>query len=504
MDIRGYETIGRYAILSKTARMASGAWYDAYDQSIDRHVSIRTIKTDSETPESVARFIRGVQAAGRLTHRNIIAIFDCASEADFTYVVTELFEARTLESVLDDGDLPLDRIALIFDQMMQGLAYCHRNGVIHRDIAPHNILVGTNNEVKIANFGVARMERGETTHIGSMVGIIGMPTYLSPEQLHGEAVDFRTDIYSAGVVLYEMLTGHPPFRGTPAEIRQRVLHDNPSPPSVEADMPFAFDHIVERAMAKQSADRFASATQFAECVMVAARIEATVPLLPKVGGHQWMRSQPVIIGAAMATLLIMVIGGWKLLANPHIALVEPRLTPAPEPAPPPTVQQRVLPPPASKPPALSSPPPLKQAAIIMVPPEPATKPQPALPSFDVTIDKVLSDLRRHADGGEEPAPRPQPVASLPVQPAPAPVVQQCNDTSPIGILFRCDDNQFTVIGVTAGSPADKAGLRAGDQIVAIDGKPITDLAILNLFIHNVVANVETRRSDGRIMVYITQ
>ncbi len=229
--------------------------------------------SDIDAQEELARFKREAQAAGRLTHPNIVGIFDYGETDEVAYIVMEYVEGRTLKSVLDaDERLPVATVGKIMADLLAGLRYSHERGVVHRDIKPANVMIvggdgHASGQAKIADFGIARIESSNLTQAGT---IMGTPAYMSPEQFMGQTVDARTDIYSAGVLLFQLLTGERPFEGSMATIMHKALHTVPPKPSdLSVTAPVALDAVVARAMARRPEDRFADAGSFAEAIAAA-------------------------------------------------------------------------------------------------------------------------------------------------------------------------------------------------------------------------------------------
>ncbi len=260
------QRIGRYELLDEISRGGMGVVYRARDPLIDRVVAIKTIGMGLSRQESEAfdkRFDLEARSAGGLNHPNIVTIHDMGRSDDGAYIAMEFLDGRSLRDILDSGVvLEAPRVAQIAVQIADGLAYAHEHGVIHCDIKPANIMVLARGRVKITDFGIARLPTGSRTFAGQ---VVGSPRYISPEQILGRKVDARSDVFSLGAVLYEMLTGVPPFGGGELdEILFQVINDNPALPSDRnAAIPAAFDAIVERALAKAPGDRYPSAAQMA-------------------------------------------------------------------------------------------------------------------------------------------------------------------------------------------------------------------------------------------------
>ena len=257
-----------------------GTVYEAWDPVIERKVAIKTVNLpngdDVEAKELLDRFRREAQAAGRLNHPNIVNVFDYGEGDGFAYIVMEFVEGRSLKSVIDSGEpLTLSNVLSVMEDLLAGLQSSHRYGVIHRDIKPGNIMLTPEGRAKIADFGVARIEDSGLTLAGT---IIGTPAYMSPEQFMGQTVDPRSDIYSAGVVLYQLLTGELPFEGNPTSIMHNVLNTRPPKPSdLSVLAPPALDAVVERAMARLPEDRYPDAAAFATALRQAMQAGSGLP-----------------------------------------------------------------------------------------------------------------------------------------------------------------------------------------------------------------------------------
>jgi len=260
------EKLGRYEIIGELGRGAMGVVYRARDPLIDRTVAIKAIDLDMSREESEAferRFYREAKSAGRLNHSNIVTIHDVGKSDAVAYIAMEFLPGRSLREILDSGVvLPPEKIADIAAQVADGLAYAHENGIVHRDVKPPNIMVLDSGLVKITDFGIALLPAGSRTMAGT---VFGSPKYMSPEQVAGGDVDGRAEIYSLGAVLYEMLTGLPPFAGGDLNaVLTQVINETPAAPSSRnKSIAPAFDYIVARAMAKNRDDRYGSALAMA-------------------------------------------------------------------------------------------------------------------------------------------------------------------------------------------------------------------------------------------------
>lgn len=260
--------LGRYEIISELGQGAMGVVYKATDPLIDRVVAIKTINLSlalDEKDEYEQRFYQEARAAGRLSHHNIVTIYDVGKSGDVAYIAMEFLEGRELRDILNDtrGALPVDQAIDIVAQVAQGLAYAHEHGIVHRDVKPSNIMVVHDGHVKITDFGIARMASAAVRTQTGMV--LGSPKYMSPEQVVGKVTDQRSDIFSLGVMLYEMLTGRAPFTGENinAIMYQTLNAVPPAPSSLNPAVPEMLNFIVAKAIAKGVEDRYQNAREMA-------------------------------------------------------------------------------------------------------------------------------------------------------------------------------------------------------------------------------------------------
>ena len=253
---------GRYWIVRKLGTGGMANVYLAEDQELGRSVAIKILDDRHAADEQfVERFRREAKNAASLSHPNIVAIYDRGEAEGTYYIAMEYLDGRTLKELIVRFGTPPVKIAIGYTrQVLSALAFAHKYGLVHRDIKPHNVLVDSGGHVKVTDFGIARSESSQMTEAGS---IIGTAQYLSPEQARGAPVDKRSDIYSVGVLLYELLTGGVPFTGdTPVEIAMKHLSAVPEPPSKKrAEVPRGLDLAVVRALAKDPEDRFQSAEE---------------------------------------------------------------------------------------------------------------------------------------------------------------------------------------------------------------------------------------------------
>ncbi len=275
--------LGRYQLKQVLGRGAMGVVYEGLDPSLNRRVAVKTIlknaAIDAETARRYsAQFAREAQAAGRLNHPNIVQVHDFAEEGDVAYLVMEYIQGRELRSFFEAKEkFDVAETVRIMGELLDALEFAHEAGVIHRDVKPANVMLDAQRRVKLADFGVARIQDSERSAAGTMVGT---PAFMSPEQIQGLKVDRRTDIFSAGTILYQLLTGDQPFTGQGAwTVAKKIMEDHPpQPSSVVKSVSPAFDAIVDKALAKKAADRYASAREFAAALRATvAPAQASVP-----------------------------------------------------------------------------------------------------------------------------------------------------------------------------------------------------------------------------------
>ncbi|MCP3870967.1 MAG: SUMF1/EgtB/PvdO family nonheme iron enzyme [Gammaproteobacteria bacterium] len=257
--------IGKYDILSILGKGAMGTIYKGVDPFIRRHVAIKTISTHIPSVEQQVlkeRFIREAQAAGRLQHLNIVGIYEYGEDSNQAFIAMEFVQGVTLtDKLLSHNPFEIQEVCDIMSKVLGALDYAHSMGVIHRDIKPGNIILTDNGVVKVTDFGIARLESSTMTQVGT---VLGTPGYMSPEQLIGEHVDNRSDIFSAGALFYELLTGKKAFGGsTFPSVMYKVLNAEPTPPaSLNPTVPIVFDEIVAKSLAKQVEQRYQTAREF--------------------------------------------------------------------------------------------------------------------------------------------------------------------------------------------------------------------------------------------------
>ncbi len=273
MAKRTPESLGRYKLLRVLGKGAMGVVYEGRDPVLNRAVAVKTILTSELDPGTAKdysmRFAREAQAVARLNHPNIVQVYDFGEEGEIAYIVMEFVRGRELKAAFDAGErFEIPETVRLMCELLDALEFAHNEGVVHRDIKPANVMVDVEGHAKLADFGVARIsdpDQQGATQVGTMVGT---PAYMSPEQVQGHKIDRRTDIFSAGVVLYQFLTGQKPFQGGGAftVAKKIVQEDPPAPSSIIATVPPEFDRVVARSLAKDPNRRYQSAREFAQAL----------------------------------------------------------------------------------------------------------------------------------------------------------------------------------------------------------------------------------------------
>ncbi|PTM57579.1 protein kinase domain-containing protein [Desmospora activa] len=254
---------GRYEILERLGGGGMATVYLALDQALERRVAVKVMNDSlSHDQGFIKRFHREAKAAGSLSHPNVVNVYDVDSEEDIYYIVMELVKGKSLMELIEErGSLPASEAAQIAIQVLEGLEHAHENGIVHRDIKPHNIMVNDKGRFKVTDFGISRVSKASTiTQTGSVIGTVH---YFSPEQAKGKETNSTSDLYSVGIVLYEMVTGTIPFDGEEAiGIALQHLQDPvPDPRAIQPDIPESFCQIIYRAMEKDPKDRFQTAQE---------------------------------------------------------------------------------------------------------------------------------------------------------------------------------------------------------------------------------------------------
>ena len=259
----------RYELIQKIGTGGMAVVYQAHDTALDRQVAVKLLRDEYiDNPDFIRQFQREAKAVAKLNHQNIVNIYDFGKSDDLMYLVMEYVDGCTLkELIAKNGPLPMQQILDYSIQLCYGMAQAHSHNIVHKDIKPHNIMIDHNHIAKITDFGIAQAINHLTmTHSN---GVLGSAHYFSPEQARGEQVEFESDIYSLGIVLYEMLTGKVPFTGdNPVSVALKHMQDKP--PSLRVarrDVPLELELVVLRALEKNPANRFQSMEEMAEALL---------------------------------------------------------------------------------------------------------------------------------------------------------------------------------------------------------------------------------------------
>ncbi len=312
------ERIGKYTISEVLGQGAMGVVYRGFDPHIHRPVAIKVIHKEllgaPDAQDSIAaRFRNEAQAVGRIAHSGVVAIYEFGEDAATAYIAMEYVPGRNLDQVLA-GTPMLDDAPLqgIMDQLLAALDVAHGHGVWHRDIKPANLLLTATGQVKLTDFGIARIEHAGLTQVSS---VIGTPGYMAPEQYIGEGVDHRADLFACGALLYRLLTGQPAFTGSAENIMYKILHEQPVAPSVACHgrRSTAYDAVVARALSKSPADRFASAEAMRQALQAIAGASASLLAAPVPDGDatvivapgHWQRAVEAAAPAVRAPALVV-------------------------------------------------------------------------------------------------------------------------------------------------------------------------------------------------------
>jgi serine/threonine-protein kinase len=417
--------VGRYVVISELGRGANGIVYKASDPTIGREVALKVISLSSSPEEGASSaqqmFMREVRAAGRLAHPSIVTIHDAFDDKEnqTSCIVMELVRGMTLEKILDTGNaLSADQTLNLVRQVAEGLDYAHRNQVIHRDLKPANILVTEDGRAKITDFGIAKVLAREG--VARTVGVMGTPSYMSPEQVRGGEVDARTDIFSLGIILFTMLSGKKPFVGNTAAVMFKIVYEEPVvPSSLNRQLTPAHDHVIRKCLAKDRNQRYSSAR---ELLGDLDDLEHGRPPRSQAAAPAPAPTAPPAPAAAPPADGTMAMSISELMKAASTQLLPPAAPPAPRSAPPPRV--------ATPPPKPASPPPVARVGVS----GPVT-PAPTNETVAMPISELMKAASRQPSAHSAPAaPRsasPPRVAAPPPKPASPPYVAPVGAGGPV-------------------------------------------------------------------------
>jgi serine/threonine protein kinase len=351
------QMLGPYRIINQVGRGGMATVYKAYQPSVDRYVAIKVLPSQlAESREFAARFQQEARIIAKLEHPHILPVFDYGESDGVAYFVMRYMDAGTLkEKMIEGRPLPLHEIDRLFTQLADALSYAHSRGIVHRDLKPANVLIDAQGNVFLTDFGIAKLLESASPRLTQTDAIMGTPAYISPEQAQGQTVDQRSDIYSLGIILYEMVTGSVPFTAeTPLAVLFKHISDPLPPPSlVKPDIRPAIEKVILKALAKDPRDRFATAAEF---VAAWERAQQTVGHVAESETVPPARAQPQagapskplpatragiptvwIVGCVVAACALFGLGGVALMASSLRGSSTPT-------SPPPTQTLHVIPP----------------------------------------------------------------------------------------------------------------------------------------------------------------
>jgi serine/threonine protein kinase len=339
-NIQPGQMLGPYRIINQIGRGGMATVYKAYQPSIDRYVAIKVLPSQlAESREFATRFQQEARIIAKLEHPHILPVFDYGESDGVAYFVMRYLEAGTLKDRMEAGrPLPINEIDKLFTQLADALSYAHSHGIVHRDLKPANALIDSQGNVFLTDFGIAKLLESASPRLTQTDAIMGTPAYISPEQAQGHPVDQRSDIYSLGIILYEMVTGSVPFIAeTPLAVLFKHISDPLPPPSlVKPDIPQTIEQLILKALAKDPRDRFATAAEFVkaweralESRETVQRVPESVTIPPQSTGPQTQKKpgpaiKPVsktgmrtvwIVGCLISVCALFGLGGVALMAS---------------------------------------------------------------------------------------------------------------------------------------------------------------------------------------------
>ena len=271
---------GRHRIVKELGKGAMGVVYQAHDPQIDRLVALKVLRPDRVTTEAfLQRFMKEAKAIGRLSHPNMVVVYDVGEDHGTVYIAMEFLEGKPLNELIQIDSFQPEEIIELGVQVAEALDYAHRKGIVHRDIKPSNIIVQPDGHIKITDFGIAHIEDPEATQQTQAGEILGTPAYMSPEQVLSQPVDGRSDLFSLGVILYELATGKRPFQGENLAAMFRMItgEEPPEPITLNPAMPRELSRDIMKCLAKDPEQRFATGRELAEALRRSVQIARPTP-----------------------------------------------------------------------------------------------------------------------------------------------------------------------------------------------------------------------------------
>ncbi|MDT8273699.1 MAG: serine/threonine-protein kinase [Desulfomonilia bacterium] len=315
---------GRYEIMEQVGRGAMGVVYKAHDPQINRIVALKALREDRVTSEDfVQRFLKEAMAIGRLSHPNIVTVYDIGQDHETVYIAMEFLEGTPLNEIIREKKFTPEEIGSIAIQLSESLHYAHSRGIVHRDIKPSNIIVGERGQVKITDFGIAHIEDPSMTQQTQAGQILGTPVYMSPEQVMGQKLDGRSDLYSLGVILYEIALGRRPYTGEnlAAVFRSITQDEPPLPCEADPEIPAQLSELIMKAMNREIEARFQTGSEMADAFR--GFLRAREAPLPETRAPE--RSTKFLVPAVAIALVVVLALGAFLLFSPQRTREAPEL-----------------------------------------------------------------------------------------------------------------------------------------------------------------------------------
>ncbi len=324
---------GRYQVVGELGKGTMGVVYKAHDPRIDRSVALKVLRRDRvASDEFVKRFLTEAKAIGRLSHPGIVTVYDVGKDNEVVYIAEEFLEGKSLDKVMREDRLSHGKVAEIGAQVAEAMDYAHEKGIIHRDIKPPNIIISPDERVKITDFGIARIEDPDSARLTRAGVILGTPMYMSPEQVSGEPLDGRSDLYSLGVILYQLSTGKRPSWGSDlGEIFKSILDHIPAEPiKINPSIPGPLSDLILKSLQKSPDARFQTGKEMAEALKACISLGKPDDAARKAGEKKSRRPGRVLIIA----LVVACMAGAGIAYYPRTATTPESSSPAVTPSPP--------------------------------------------------------------------------------------------------------------------------------------------------------------------------
>ncbi|MEA1899350.1 MAG: serine/threonine-protein kinase [Thermodesulfobacteriota bacterium] len=298
---------GRYEIIKELGKGGMGVVYQAHDPQIDRPVALKVLREDRVVSEDfVSRFFKEAKFIGRLSHPNIVTVYDVGRDHGTIYIAMEYLHGQPFNEVIRSGRLSVEKIIDIALQVANALGYAHEKGIVHRDIKPSNIILTDEGNVKLTDFGIARAEDSNAAQQTQAGVILGTPFYMSPEQVMGKRVDGRSDLFSLGVILYELIVGRKPFEGDHfTAIFRAITDDIPvAPLKIDASIPQSLSDLIMKALSKNPNERFQTSKEMGDALKTCLQVKESLLLPEKPISPKKKPLVPVLIMGLMAAVIL--------------------------------------------------------------------------------------------------------------------------------------------------------------------------------------------------------